>query len=258
MIAVFVDSMADTATFAPLFKDIEGIYLYNPTREELEKVLAENPTETFMCLGHGSPRGLFSADMHGFLLDRDNVHLLKDRDVIGIWCYASDFARLNNLRGFFTYMFISNAQEVFCHRFGTQTNEFVYEQNQHFASKVNELIRNETPMEDWVEILYESADRIDVDFVNFNYSNLAYFDGESNYAPQQLLDESWEDGTLWHNSCIDEEESYIVCYIDNDGRNVWEEYNDYDEAIDRIDELYDELNEENADKIMLFNKNTEM
>ena len=257
MIAVFVDSMADTATFAPLFKDIEGIYLYNPTREELEKVLAENPAETFMCLGHGSPRGLFSADMHGFLLDRDNVHLLKDRDVIGIWCYASDFARQNNLRGFFTYMFISNAQECSYHRCGNYYNEVVYEQNRIFAEKVRGLIAENKPMEEWVDYLYESCDS-SLDFVDFNYSNLAYFDGESNYAPQQLLDESWEDGTLWHNSCIDEGESYIVCYIDNDGRNVWEEYNDYDEAIDRIDELYDELNEENAEKIMLFNKNTEM
>ena len=257
MIAVFVDSMADTATFAPLFKDIEGIYLYNPTREELEKVLAENPTETFMCLGHGSPRGLFSADMHGFLLDRDNVHLLKDRDVIGIWCYASDFARQNNLRGFFTYMFISNAQECSYHRCGNYYNEVVYEQNRIFAEKVRGLIAENKPMEEWVDYLYESCDS-SLDFVDFNYSNLAYFDGESNYAPQQLLDESWEDGTLWHNSCIDEGESYIVCYIDNDGRNVWEEYYDYDEAIDRIDELYDELNEENTEKIMLFNKNTEL
>ena len=257
MIAVFVDSMADTATFAPLFKDIEGIYLYNPTREELEKVLAENPTETFMCLGHGSPRGLFSADMHGFLLDRDNVHLLKDRDVIGIWCYASDFARRNNLRGFFTYMFISNAQECSYHRCGNYYNEVVYEQNRIFAEKVRGLIAENKPMEEWVDYLYESCDS-SLDFVDFNYSNLAYFDGESNYAPQQLLDESWEDGTLWHNSCIDEGESYIVCYIDNDGRNVWEEYYDYDEAIDRIDELYAELNEENAEKIMLFNKNSEM
>ena len=257
MIAVFVDSMADTATFAPLFKDIEGIYLYNPTREELEKVLAENPTEAFMCLGHGSPRGLFSADMHGFLLDRDNVHLLKDRDVIGIWCYASDFARLNNLRGFFTYMFISNAQECSYHRCGNYYNEVVYEQNRIFAEKVRGLIAENKPMEEWVDYLYESCDS-SLDFVNFNYSNLAYFDGESNYAPQQLLDESWEDGTLWHNSCIDEGESYIICYIDNDGKNVWEEYYDYDEAIDRIDNLYAELNEENAEKIMLFNKNTEL
>lgn len=257
MIAVFVDSMADTATFAPLFKDIEGIYLYNPTREELEKVLAENPTETFMCLGHGSPRGLFSADMHGFLLDKDNVHLLKGRDVIGIWCYASDFARIHNLRGFFTYMFISNAQECSYHRCGNYYNEVVYEQNRIFAEKVRGLIAENKPMEEWVDYLYESCDS-SLDFVTYNYSNLAYFDGKNNYAPQQLLDESWEDGTLWHNSCIDEEESYIVCYIDNDGRNVWEEYYDYDEAIDRIDELYEELNEENAEKIMLFNKNTEM
>ena len=257
MIAVFVDSMADTATFAPLFKDIEGIYLYNPTREELEKVLAENPTETFMCLGHGSPRGLFSADMHGFLLDRDNVHLLKDRDVIGIWCYASDFARQNNLRGFFTYMFISNAQECSYHRCGNYYNEVVYEQNRIFAEKVRGLIAENKPMEEWVDYLYESCDS-SLDFVDFNYSNLAYFDGESNYAPQQLLDESWEDGTLWHNSCIDEGESYIVCYIDNDGRNVWEEYNDYNKAIDRINDLYAELYVENADKIMLFNKNTEI
>lgn len=155
MIAVFVDSMADTATFAPLFKDIEGIYLYNPTREDLEKVLAENPTETFMCLGHGSPRGLFSADMHGFLLDRDNVHLLKDRDIIGIWCYASDFARLNNLRGFFTYMFISNAQECSYHRCGNYDNEVVYEQNRLFAEKVRGLIAENKPMEEWVDYLYE-------------------------------------------------------------------------------------------------------
>ena len=271
MIAVFVDSMADTATFAPLFKDIEGIYLYNPTREELEKVLAENPAETFMCLGHGSPRGLFSADMHGFLLDRDNVHLLKDRDVIGIWCYASDFARLNNLRGFFTYMFISNAQECSYHRCGNYYNEVVYEQNRIFAEKVRGLIAENKPMEEWVDYLYESCDS-SLDFVDFNYSNLAYFNGESNYAPQSLLDEEreqtaqaesylyedWEEGTLWHNSCIDEGELYIVCYTDNDGKNVWEEYYDYDEAIDRIDELYNELNEENAEKIMLFNKNTEL
>ena len=254
MIAVFVNSMADTATFAPLFKDIEGIYLYNPTREELEKVLAENPTETFMCLGHGSPRGLFSADMHGFLLDRDNVHLLKDRDVIGIWCYASDFARIHNLRGFFTYMFISNAQECLFNRCGNYDNEVVYEQNRLFAEKVRGLIAENRPMEEWVDYLYESCDN-NLAFVDFNYSNLAYFDGESNYAPQQLLDESWEDGTLWHDYRIEEEESYIVCYIDNDGRNVWEEYNDYDEAIDRINDLYSELYTENADKIMLFSKN---
>lgn len=273
MIAVFVNSMADTATFAPLFKDIDGISLYNPTRAELEKVLAENPTETFMCLGHGSPRGLFSADMHGFLLDRDNVHLLKDREIIGIWCYASDFARIHNLRGFFTYMFISNTQECLYNRCGSYDNEVVYEQNRLFAERVRGLITENRPMEEWVDYLYETCD-YHLAFVDFNYSNLSYFDGEDNYVPQSLLDEErqreqimsaesylfddWEEGTLWHNYCIEEVESYIICYIDNDGRNVWEEYNDYDKAIDRINDLSAELYEENAQKIILFNRNTEI
>jgi hypothetical protein len=272
MIAVFVNSMADTATFAPLFKDIEGISLYNPTREELEKVLTENPTETLMCLGHGSPRGLFSADMNGFLLDRNNVHLLKDREMIGIWCYASDFARIHNLRGFFTYMFISNEQECSVHRCGSYDNEVVYEQNRLFAEKVRGLIVANVPMEEWVDFLYESCDN-NLAFVDFNYSNLSYFDGESNYVPQSLLDEErereqiaqaesylfddWEEGTLWHGYCISPTE-YIVCYTDNDHRQKWEEYNSYEDMVNRVNDLSAELYEEYASKIMVFEKDSQI
>ena len=240
MIVVFVNSMEDTATFSRLYDGLEGvILLYNPTREEVENELRKRPTERLMCLGHGSSRGLFSHDFKGYIIDRDTTPLLRTREMIGIWCYASDFARLNNLRGFFTYMFISNPQEA------------------------------NVPMEDWVERLYESANT-ELKFVDFNYSNLAYFDGENNYAPQSLLDEErsadpylldeteWEEGTLWHDYRIEEEESYVICYIDNDGRNVWEEYNGYDKAIDRYNDLSAELNEENAEKIMLFNRNTEI
>lgn len=274
MIAVFVNSMADTATFAPLFRDIEGISLYNPTRAELEKVLAENPSETFMCLGHGSPRGLFSADMHGFLLDRDNVHLLANRDIIGIWCYASDFARIHNLRGFFTYMFISNPQECLYNRCGSYDNEFVYEQNRLFAERVRGLITENRPMEEWVDYLYESCD-YKIDFVDFNYSNLSYFDGESNYVPQSLLDEErereqiaqaesylfdttdWEEGTLWHNPCSSLTD-YIVCYTDNDHRQKWEEFNSYEDMVNRVNDLSAELYEEYASKIMVFEKDSQI
>ena len=82
---------------------------------------------------------------------------------------------------------------------------------------------------------------------------------EERSAEPYLFDETeWEEGTLWHDYRIEEEESYVICYIDNDGRNVWEEYNDYDKAIDRYNDLSAELNEENAEKIMLFNRNTEI
>ena len=270
MIVVFVNSMEDTATFSRLYDGLEDItLLYNPTREEVENVLRERPTERLMCLGHGTSLGLFSHDFKGYIIDRDTTPLLQTREMIGIWCYASNFARINNLRGFFTYMFISNPQEAFYNRCSKVSEEVVYEENRLFSQRVNDLIREDVPMEDWVERLYESANT-ELDFVKFNYSNLSYFDGEDNYMPHQpLLDEErereqmfddteWEEGTLWHDYCIEEEESYIICYTDNDGRNVWEEYDDYDKAIDRINDLYAELNKENADKIMLFNKNTEI
>lgn len=270
MIVVFVNSMEDTATFSRLYDGLEDVtLLYNPTREEVENVLRERPTERLMCLGHGSSRGLFSHDFKGYIIDRDTTPLLQTREMIGIWCYASDFARLNNLRGFFTYMFISNPQEANFHRCGEVSEEVVFEENRLFSQRINNLIREDVPMEDWVERLYESANT-ELEFVDFNYSNLAYFDGENNDVPQSLLDEErsadpylldeteWEEGTLWHDYRIEEEESYIICYTDNDGRNVWEEYNDYDKAIDRYNDLSAELNEENAEKIMLFNKNTEI
>ena len=270
MIVVFVNSMEDTATFSRLYDGLEDVtLLYNPTREEVENVLRERPTERLMCLGHGSSRGLFSHDFKGYIIDRDTTPLLQTREMIGIWCYASDFARLNNLRGFFTYMFISNPQEANFHRCGEVPEEVVFEENRLFSQRVNNLIREDVPMEDWVERLYESANT-ELKFVDFNYSNLSYFDGENNYVPQSLLDEErsadpclldeteWEEGTLWHDFSIEEEESNVICYIDNDGRKVWEEYNGYDKAIDRYNDLSAELNEENAEKIMLFNRNTEI
>ena len=128
MIVVFVNSMEDTATFSRLYDGLEDVtLLYNPTREEVENVLRERPTERLMCLGHGSARGLFSHDFKGYLIDRNTTPLLQTREMIGIWCYASDFARLNNLRGFFTYMFISNPQEAFQHRCGEVSEEVVFE-----------------------------------------------------------------------------------------------------------------------------------
>lgn len=71
-------------------------------------------------------------------------------------------------------------------RFGqTILMRFVYEQNRFFAERVRELIKEKIPMEEWVDFLYENRD-YNLEFVNFNYSNLSYFDGESNYVHQSL------------------------------------------------------------------------
>jgi hypothetical protein len=199
MIAIFMNTMEDTNTFSPLFKGIDGTLLTNPTRAEVIKVLEDNPTDTLMCLGHGSSTGLFSENFSdGPVVDSSMVHLLKDREMIGIWCYASEFARMHNLKGFFTYMFISNLEEAKCHGMSAGvTDEMIYEENIRFSNYINELITNKTPLENWVDALYENCNH-ELPFVEFNYSRLSYFDGTDSTPPVSILDEEsiWDFGPL--------------------------------------------------------------
>ena len=178
MIIVYVNSKEDTSTFSPLYENIEGsTLLYNPTKEEVVKILSERPNESLMCFGHGTESGLLSEDWSETIIDSSMVDLLRDRDIIGIWCYASEFAKRHNLRGFFTYMFVSNLQEcVFC-RLGYYDEEIIFEQNEKFARRINELINNGTPLAEWVELLNEGRDQ-GYAFVDFNYDNLCYLDGK--------------------------------------------------------------------------------
>lgn len=209
MIAVHINTQHDTDIMSRLFDNLsenpDNIVLVNPKRSELEDILRSRPNDTCMFLGHGSGRGLFRADddcepfdnvvdyddyyeymyedefkendtdslsrWSPYIIDEDNVHLLKDREVIGIWCYASDFATRYNLRGFFTYMFVSNPMEARFLSFGEHTTEEVDEQNIHFCKQINNLIKEGVEPKDYIEKLeYDNS----INFVNFNYSNMIY------------------------------------------------------------------------------------
>lgn len=188
MIVVYVNSMEDTATFDAIYRNLneDTIILHNPSRAEVDAILTERPTETLLCFGHGSPRGLFSHDFSGMLIDAESVPLLVNREMIGIWCYASNFGVAHNLRGFFTYMFISNQQECAFNRCGWYDNSVIFAENRLFAERINTLIRENTPLEQWVEILYESRNA-DLPFVEFNYGNLSYLDGDG--TPQLIVED---------------------------------------------------------------------
>lgn len=211
MIVVYVNSMADTATFDAIYRNLneDTIILHNPSRAEVDAILTERPTETLLCFGHGSPRGLFSHDFSGMLIDAESVPLLVNREMIGIWCYASNFGIAHNLRGFFTYMFISNQQECAFNRCGWYEDSVIFAENRLFAERVNELIRNETPIEQWVEILYESRNA-DLPFVEFNYGNLSYLDGNT---PQLITEDKegieFAESYLWEDEELTDEEKEI-------------------------------------------------
>ena len=172
MIIIHIDKEDDTKAFRNCYTGIKGYFLYNPTRDIIDFTLKEHPIDTVMLIGHGSRDGLFGYDPNTMAIDKDNVNLLFGRIVIGIWCFAADFADVHNLNGFFTSMFISNTQEALMfNMYKNLHEEDLPEENKRFSDEINKMIRTEAPLCRWVELLQEGCHR-KIPFVRFNYEAL--------------------------------------------------------------------------------------
>lgn len=178
MIVIHIDTQQDTSFLKKTYEGIDNLnLLYNPTKEQVNKTLEENPNEDVMMLGHGSPSGLFSYDYwnDGDVIGAANAHLLKGRNCIGIWCWAKKFAKNYGLKGYFTSMFISNEGEA--RTFGyNATEEEVFNEVELFSERINKLIKDNVPYEEWVGKLQAIAD-MSKPFVKYNYDAMEYFDG---------------------------------------------------------------------------------
>ena len=146
MIAVFVNSMADTATFAPCLR-ILRVFLSTILQEQSWRRCLLKIRQRHLCALVTALQEDFSPLICTDFCLIGIMFIFSRTEIIGIWCYASDFARIHNLRGFFTYMFISNTQECLYNRCGSYDNEVVYEQNRLFAERVRGLITENRPME---------------------------------------------------------------------------------------------------------------
>lgn len=174
MIVCYVNSMEDTALLEDIFKGLSDVkLLVNPSSDQLEKVLRDNPNETFMGLGHGTRYGLLDESLTGYVLTGVDVDLLRNREVIGIWCYASSFARSNNLHGFFTSMFVSNQGEAEWYGFKTDSL-VVYHEVTLFCLRLNSLLQDNIPLCDWPDKLRAQVKDSDPEYVQFNYNGLEY------------------------------------------------------------------------------------
>lgn len=103
--------------------------------------------QRIMMMGHGSPNGLFSVgqfeNSNGYIIDFGTVEVLKKKkESVFIWCNADQFVMGNQLKGFYTGMFISEVGEAnYCGLPGTQ-QEQVNESNAVFASNLASCINN--------------------------------------------------------------------------------------------------------------------
>ena len=169
MLVIHIISTEDTNDFSGIYDGLDATILINPsTRIAREAIVDEQ--DTIVLIGHGTDYGLLNKNLNGYFIDSGWVNLLRNKTIIGIWCNASNFADRYDLMGFFTSMFISNAQELIDCGFQTFDNcdEVIRIQNQIFASRINQLLSANTPSRDWATILFDSLDN-EESFVYYNY-----------------------------------------------------------------------------------------
>ena len=176
MIVIHVDTMEDTARLKKTYEGLENVtLLYNPTKEEVVEQLKRDDDPLVMCLGHGTTSGLFGTSWMNYVVDRSMIDLLKDRKVIGIWCFASSFAERYGLQGYFTSMFVSNWDEAYSFGFPNNTNEDILNEVNLFCEAINSYLKEGVPMDEWVHRLQASCHK-EKDFVKYNYEGMRYYE----------------------------------------------------------------------------------
>ena len=169
MLVIHIISTEDTNDFSGIYTGLDATILINPSTRIVREAIVDEQ-DTVVLIGHGTDYGLLNKNLNGYFIDSGWVNLLRNKTIIGIWCNASNFADRYDLTGFFTSMFISNAQELIDCGFQTFDNcdEVIRIQNQIFASRINQLLSANTPSRDWATILFDSLDN-EERFVYYNY-----------------------------------------------------------------------------------------
>jgi hypothetical protein len=176
MLVIHIISTDDTKEFSGIYDGLQSnentTILINPKKSDCKKAII-NEKERIVFIGHGTEWGLLNQRLDGYIVDSNSVQFLRDKDIIGIWCDASNFAFRYDLTGFFTSMFISNYHELVECGFDTfdDCESEIKRQNKIFASRINQLLSANTPSREWAGILFDSLDH-EKRFVYYNYKAL--------------------------------------------------------------------------------------
>lgn len=172
MLVIHIISTKDTREFSGIYEGLDASVLINPGAAIAKAAIKEH--DTIMFIGHGNEYGLFNEKLNGYFVDSSWVGLLRDKTVIGIWCYAGNFANRFGLKGFFTSNFISNVHELVDCGFDRfdHADQVIRQENERFSNSLNVYLKNSVPMDRWVCSLQESCSRIP--YVQYNYEALYY------------------------------------------------------------------------------------
>ena len=179
---IAVDSQPDCADFRGIYDGLDGDILINPSAGKVRTMLRSYPERPLIITGHGTERGLLNKDWNGFTIDSRMVDMLRKRScIIGVWCYAGNFADKYGLHGFFTSMFISTVSEALECGFPEANQEDITRENILFSKRLNKLLKENLYMldgkpliHDWPWLISRKAD-ISKRFVRYNYEAMSVF-----------------------------------------------------------------------------------
>jgi len=133
------------------------------TEDEIAELIPEY--DRIICLGHGCHEGLLdgSGDL---IVNGSHADLLRDKELICIWCNADQFMLVHNLKGFYSGMFISEVAEANVYAIPCTQGD-ITKSNKKFAALLGKYINESDRL---AKIKKEYCDGTEV--VNFNRKRL--------------------------------------------------------------------------------------
>lgn len=178
---ITVESKPDCQDFRGIYEGLDGDILLNPSKGQVRSMLRAHPERPLIINGHGTENGLLNKDWNCYTIDSRMVDILRKRScIIGVWCYAGNFADRYGLHGFFTSMFISTPEEAADCGYPQADPMDITRENQLFSKRINKLCKDLYMMDgkplmgDWIRQLQSKAD-ISKGFVRYNYEAMGIF-----------------------------------------------------------------------------------
>jgi hypothetical protein len=138
--------------------------------------------DRIIMMGHGSPRGLIG--FQHIFMNPFFIKLLQTKNCVCIWCNADQYVIPNNIKGFYTGMFISEVGEA--EYFGIEASQAVIDRSNHnFAFEMRLCLNHDDPKRICEEI--KSAYVGDHQVFQFNNDRLYYNDDKSVLRDMKLL-----------------------------------------------------------------------
>ena len=171
----------DTLLLPRIWRGISDVRIVeiDTTDDDCEEVVNDAISaedDTLILCGHGTVHGLLHPDIWSgdYLIHENNFLLIHERNVICVWCHASEFAERVGMNCFCTSMFISNPQEARTYHLNESTYQSIYDSNVLFYERMNRLLIEHVPLNEWVNYFNSNTNpENEVDI--YNHQGLRYF-----------------------------------------------------------------------------------